>query len=238
MATLHELWPPSAVVARTPRLELRWPTEHDLAALAELAAHGVHDEGAMPFTTPWTRGNPAEVARSVLRWTWRTQGAWEPTRWTWPGVAVVEGRVVGTQGVMATDFGLCRAVATGSWLGRAHQGQGLGKEMRAAALHLAFAGLGAERAETGAYDDNQRSLGVTRSLGYRENGELLAAVEGRCRRELRFVIDREAWQARRRDDIELAGVRAARSLFGLDDDDAGAATGVADPDVEGVERSG
>ncbi len=39
-------------------------------------------------------------------------------------------------------------MTTGSWLGRAHQGRGLGKEMRQAALHIIFAGLGAQQAVT------------------------------------------------------------------------------------------
>lgn len=216
MVSLHEFWPPAGVTVRTPRLELRWPTEGDLTALADLASRGVHPEAAMPFMTPWTRGSPTDVARSVLRWNWRSHGEWEPTKWCWPAVVVVDGVVVGTQGLDATDYGLCRTVETGSWLGRAHQGQGLGKEMRAAMLHLAFAGLDAERAETSAYDDNPSSLGVTRSLGYRENGDRVGAVEGRRRHELLFVLDRQTWLTRRRDDIELSGIGEARPLFGLD----------------------
>ncbi|HET6949011.1 MAG TPA: GNAT family protein [Acidimicrobiales bacterium] len=235
MVSLHELWPPSAIVVRTPRVELRWPGQDDLLALAELAAQGIHDDDRMPFYVPWTRGTPAEVSRSVLQWNWRTRGEWTPERWSWAAVAVVDGRVVGTQGVQASDFAVCRTVSTGSWLGRAHQGQGIGTEMRAAMLHLAFAGLDARRAETGAYDDNPRSLGVTRSLGYRPNGDKLIAVEGRCQRELLYVLDRDAWEARRRDDIALVGVAPARPLFGLD---VGPEGTTGDSEVEGAVRSG
>jgi hypothetical protein len=39
--------------------------------------------------------------------------------------------------------------------------------MRAAILWLAFAGLGAEYAVSGAYLDNPASLGVSRRLGWR-----------------------------------------------------------------------
>jgi len=35
---------PAAIVVRTPRLELRWPSQDDLVALAALAGEGVHDE--------------------------------------------------------------------------------------------------------------------------------------------------------------------------------------------------
>lgn len=235
MASVQDLWPPAAVAVRTPRVELRWPSPDDLLALATLAGEGVHGEELMPFLVPWTRGTPEDRARSVLRWNWRCWGEWEPTKWSWQAVVVADGRVVGSQGVQSTDFGVCREVETGSWLGLAHQGQGLGKEMRAAVLHLAFGGLGADRALTGAFDDNAACLGVTRSLGYRPNGERTLAVEGVCRRELLFVLDRADWQAQRRDDVELEGVQAARPLFGVDGD---AAAGAGGSDVEGAGASG
>jgi hypothetical protein len=62
----------------------------------------------------------------------------------------------------AQDFSLLRSVGTGSWLGTEYQGQGIGKEMRSAVLHLAFAGLGAQIARSGAYFDNEASLRVSR----------------------------------------------------------------------------
>jgi RimJ/RimL family protein N-acetyltransferase len=230
-ARLAKLFPPTAVVVRTPRLELRWPTMDDLVALAELAAEGVHDEDRMPFYTPWTRGTPTDRARSVLRWNWKSWGEWDPAKWSWGAVTVVEGQVVGTQGMQATDYGVCHTVETGSWLGRAHQGQGIGKEMRAAMLHLAFAGLDAQAANTGAFSDNAASLGVTRALGYHENGSKHHAVEGRRVCELMFTLDRPTWERTRRDDITLAGVEAARPLFGLLDD-------AEEPGVEATGASG
>ena len=233
MATVQDLWPPAAIVVRTPRLELRWPSQDDLVALATLAGEGVHDEGVMPFMTPWTRGTPEERARNVLRWNWRTAGEWEPGKWSMSMVAVVDDTVVGTQGMQATDFGVCRVAETGSWLGLAHQGRGIGKEMRAAILHLIFAGLGADRAMTSAFDDNPASLGVTRALGYRPNGERWMAVEGRPRRELLFVLERDDWQATRRDDIALHGVEAALPLLGAEGPAA-----AAESQVEGTAANG
>jgi RimJ/RimL family protein N-acetyltransferase len=230
-ALLAEWWPPAAVVVRTPRLELRWPSMSDLVALAALAAEGVHDEDKMPFYTPWTRGTPTDRARNVLRWNWKGWAEWEPAKWSWGAVSVVDGVVVGTQGMQATDYGVCRTVETGSWLGLAHQGRGIGKEMRAAMLHLAFAGLDAEAATTGAFSDNAASLGVTRSLGYVANGSKTHSVEGRRVEELIFTLDRSTWSQTRRSDITLEGVEPARPLFGLTDDtDA--------PEVEAPEASG
>jgi RimJ/RimL family protein N-acetyltransferase len=87
--------------------------------------------------------------------------------------------------------------------------------MRQAILHLAFAGLGAERAETGAMEGNESSLAVTRKLGYRPNGDAVNVDGDDRRRELRFVLDRAAWEAHRRDDIDVVGVGPCLPLFGL-----------------------
>jgi RimJ/RimL family protein N-acetyltransferase len=230
MTRLADVWAPAGIVVRTPRLELRGADEADLLELADLAARGVHDEKVMPFLTPWSRGTPDERRRSVLQWHWRCRGEWTPAKWSWSGVAVVDGRVVGTQGMGAEDYGVTRTAETGSWLGVAHQGQGLGKEMRAAILHLLFVGLDASRATTGAFDDNPPSLGVTRSLGYTPNGERYLASDGNRRRELLFTMDRADWEAIRRDDITLSGVEPARALFGLDP--------LPEPDVEAPVRTG
>ena len=71
------------------------------------------------------------------------------------------------QDIGAENFRAVRSVETGSWLGRAHQGQGIGREMREAVLHLAFAGLGAEEALSGAFEDNAASLATSRAVGLR-----------------------------------------------------------------------
>ena len=195
---LLSYWPLAGLVVRTPRVELRWPSEHDLLALAELAAKGVHPPEVMPFSIPWTRQDPGgDLQRGVLQWNWRCAGNWSADDWSYNPVTVVDGRVVGTQSLMAEKFAIRRTVATGSWLGLEHQGRGIGKEMRAAALHLAFAGLDALRAETAAFVDNDASLGVTRALGYRENGDLVVDREGASARQLGFVLDRAAWEATR-----------------------------------------
>lgn len=55
-------------------------------------------------------------------------------------------------------------------LGQHYQGHGIGTEMRAAVLHLAFAGLNTESAVSGALVDKPASAGVSRKLGYQPNG--------------------------------------------------------------------
>jgi RimJ/RimL family protein N-acetyltransferase len=63
-------------------------------------------------------------------------------------------------------------------LGRAWQGKGLGTEMRAAVLTLAFEELGAGRARSAAMQRNAQSLGVSRKLRYVETGTELVSPRG------------------------------------------------------------
>jgi RimJ/RimL family protein N-acetyltransferase len=109
-----------------------------------------------------------------------------------------------------------RQFETGSWLGREHQGQGIGKEIRVATLQLGFDGLGAEWATTGAWEDNQPSLGVTRHLGYTVAGRRRALRRGEVATLCGYELARAEFTARlRRPDIELIGVEACLPLLGL-----------------------
>jgi RimJ/RimL family protein N-acetyltransferase len=64
--------------------------------------------------------------------------------------------------VAARDLG---SIGTFSWLGPGYRGRGIGTEMRAAALHLAFAGLAAREATSEAFADNSASNRVSQALG-------------------------------------------------------------------------
>jgi len=113
-----------------------------------------------------------------------------------------------------------RTFETGSWLGREHQGAGIGKEMRIATLHLGFLGFGAQRATTGAWEDNGPSLGVTNSLGYVANGHRAAVRKGIECSERRFEMMRNDFLTRlRRDDITVSGVDDCLALLGLEPTD-------------------
>lgn len=213
--TLLTHWPLAGLRLATPRLELRVPDPDDLAALASLAADGVHDPAVQPFTAAWTDAAPEQRARGVLQYHWRCWGEWRPEDWRLNLVAVKDGVVVGTQGVSARDFPIRREVGTGSWLGRAHQGRGLGTEMRAAVLHLAFAGLGAQYAVSGAYADNAASLGVSRKLGYREDGVERHAVRAEPAVLHRLRLTAERWRRYRSVPVETEGLPECLPWFGL-----------------------
>jgi RimJ/RimL family protein N-acetyltransferase len=132
------------------------------------------------------------------------------------------GQPVGIQELFATQFAVLREVATGSWLTRSVQGRGLGQEMRAAVLQLAFEGLGAEVARSGAFVDNLASLSVSRSIGYRENGRSREAPRRQPREMIHFEITRAEWTARRATfpPTEIAGLDRCRHLFGSPIDSA------------------
>jgi RimJ/RimL family protein N-acetyltransferase len=206
-------WPLFDLVVRTPRLELRLPREAEFAALIALADAGIHDPDTMPFFVPWTDLEPELRARETAKWLWGHRANWSPDKWTFTATVFVDGDPVGVQDVGAANFRAVRSVETGSWLGRAHQGRGIGREMREAILHLAFAGLDAQEALSGAFEDNVASLATSRAVGYEENGEARGLRREASGRTVRFRMGRDAWERRRRDDIEIIGLDGCRDMF-------------------------
>lgn len=187
-------WPLFDLVVRTPRLELRYPDDPLLERLLAVAQRGVHDPGFMPFTFPWTRKPSPQFERELLQHHWRGRAALRPGDWTLVLVVLEDGEPVGVQDLAAHGFAQDRTCLTGSWLGRAHQGRGIGTEMRAAALTLAFDHLGAELCTRSAWHDNAPSIGVSRALGYVDDGWELRAREGVTTRHVRFRMAKDDWR--------------------------------------------
>ena len=199
----------------TKRLELRLPDLELLDELASLAVEGIHSPETMPFGVPWTDQPSPQLARETVRWNLLQLATWKPEAWSCSPVVLHAGRAVGTQGISATSFAFTRSFMTGSWLGRAHQGQGLGREMRAAILHFGFSALGAETALSGAFRDNPASLGVFRSLGYEENGELVVERRGLPAEKVSLRLSRERWALTDRPEVHVAGVERCLDFFGV-----------------------
>jgi RimJ/RimL family protein N-acetyltransferase len=217
----HPIWPLFDLVLRTERLVLRPLDPARAEALAHLGTGPIHD-GRNPFLVPWNDGEPDEVAkRSYLHHLARI-GEWAPDRWNLsfatyraaesPGGA---DELIGSQSAHAEGWLVRRTASTGSWLARDRQGRGYGREMRSAVLHLLFECLGAVRAETGAWADNAASLAVTRSLGYRPNGDTLRDQAGEARRELLFAMERAEWEAQPRPPVAVEGLEPCLPLFGV-----------------------
>ena len=107
-----------------------------------------------------------------------------------------------------------RTVDTGSWLGRDWQGRGLGTEMRAGVLQLAFEGLGARRATSGAIQGNPQSLGVSRKLGYTETGSHLVSPRGEPVEHLDLELRADAFSSPV--PVEISGLDGLLPLFGVE----------------------
>ncbi|GAA2748644.1 GNAT family protein [Kitasatospora cinereorecta] len=212
---LIDHWPLLGLRLATPRLELRLPGDEELAALADLAAEGIHPPDRMPFLIPWTDLPPAERARSVVRHHWLRRGTWTPEDWVLNLAVLEDGRVVGLQTLAARSFTELRQATTASWLGVRHQGRGIGTEMRAAVLELAFAGLGAQEAVSGAFTDNDASMAVSRKLGYREDGIDRTLSRGRPVTVRRLRLSREDWALRRSVAAGIEGLESCLGMFGL-----------------------
>jgi RimJ/RimL family protein N-acetyltransferase len=218
MTAVETLWPLFGLRLRCAGVELRLPDDDDLAALADLARQPVHDPATMPFSVPWTDAPPEERAAATLRWHWRCRGEWRPESWRLELVAVRGGEVVGTQGLHGADFGVTGEVVSGSWVGGRFQGKGVATAMRTAMLGLAFDGLGARAARSAAFVDNPASLRVSEKLGYRHDGTETLARRGQAAEQVRLVLTRGEWEAGAggRATVEIEGVEACRSLFGLE----------------------
>jgi RimJ/RimL family protein N-acetyltransferase len=213
-AELESSWPLFALRLRTERLVLRLPTDDDLVRLIELAKLGIHEPGTMPFGIAWTTLPSPEFERGALQYHWRCRASWTPKDWVLNLVVEHDGQPIGSQGLDATDFAITRSVHSGSWLGRAFQGHGFGKEMRTAVLALAFDGLGARVATSEAFLDNHASNGVSRSLGYEDNGIGSLHPEGVARETRRFRMTLDGWRSRPRPEVRIEGLQACLELFG------------------------
>ena len=210
------IWPLFDIRISTPRLEMTPVRESDMFALIELADEGIHDPTTMPFVNPFT-DEPLPLRHwNSVRFYFHCWAEWTPERWHLPFAVRSDGVLIGAQDMLANDFTQRRVAESGSWIGIAHQGNGYGKEMRHALMHLAFEGLGATAMHSAAFWDNGASIGVSRALGYVENGVDTMMRRDEPERLLRFRLDRHVWEERRRDDIDIAGLDEALPMFGLD----------------------
>jgi RimJ/RimL family protein N-acetyltransferase len=201
---------------RTPRLELRLPADDEIEELARVAEGGVHPPAEMPFRVAWTDGIGSPTFRDDFAAFHRSQRAgWAPQRWHLVLAAFAGGKPLGSQGLEAVDFAATRTAETGSWLGRASQGRGLGTEMRTAILALAFDGLGAEAATSGALEGNRASARVSEKLGYELAGEGVAEPRGEPVRELHFRLTRSRWRTLEHAPVAIEGLEPCLPLFGL-----------------------
>ena len=202
------------LTVRSERLVLRLPTDRELLDLMDLAKAGIHPPDEMPFGVAWSIMPSPDFERNYLAYHWNHRASWSPDAWELGLGVSLDGRMIGMQGLHARAFAATRTVDTGSWLGRASQGHGYGKEMRSAVLTLSFDGLGAIAAETEAFLDNHSSAGVSRALGYHENGVGSLSPQGTPRPTQRFRMTIDDWRSRPRPPVVIEGLDACRGLLG------------------------
>jgi RimJ/RimL family protein N-acetyltransferase len=190
-------------------------TEADLAPIADLLPDDVEQD---PGLANYDYGDP-RVRRGIVshQGYWRAYGTWRPEAWRLSFVVrSAAGEILGVQELEGNDFPTLRTVDSSSFLVTKARGRGLGKQMRAAVLALAFGPLEAVAAITSAWHDNHASLGVSRALGYRPNGESLHAHPGRVDVLRHMRLLRADWLASGTgDQVEITGFDACRPLFGL-----------------------
>ena len=199
----------------TADLKLRHLTEADLACLADLLPADVEQN---PDSTTYAGLTAARNRGAVVHQDyWRALGSWRPQSWALNFGVFRDGQLIGNQGVEGDDFQVLRTVDSFSFLAIEARGRGWGKQMRAAVLALAFGSLGAQFAITSAWTDNRASLGVSRALGYVDNGVTVHRRGDGAGQMRHLRLSRDTWLASRcPQQVTVTGVQECMPYFGLD----------------------
>jgi RimJ/RimL family protein N-acetyltransferase len=218
VTAVHGRSPLLALRLLTPRLELRLPAADELPRFAQVARSGVHARHEMPFLVTWTDhlDSPSFVD-DFVGYHLALRSRWTPEDWRLELGAWREGAPIGMQVIHAKDFRRERTTFSGSWLAQSFQRNGYGTEMRTAILELAFTGLGAVAAGSGALEGNVASARVSAKLGYTDAGERWPLLRGEPVREQRFQLLREQWEQVDRPPVEIVGLEPCLPLFGVSD---------------------
>lgn len=213
--TLADLHPVLGLTITAGPLQLRGITDDDLVGLCALAEQGIHPPDRMPFYVPWTDAPAGELSRNTAAYHWRARADFSVDAWDLELGVWYDGELVGCQGVRTSDYLVTRTGETGSWLGQAHQGRGIGTRSRQTLCAFLFDHLDAVEVTSGAFVDNPASLAVSRKVGYRENGrQRLQRRSGEVAVNQLLVLT--PGDLVRGEPLEVSGVAALRRFVGLD----------------------
>jgi RimJ/RimL family protein N-acetyltransferase len=216
----HPYWPLFDLRLSTGGISLRPVTETDLVALADLRPADAETDPRLP--TFGVADPHLAAGTATFQAYWSSLGTWRVDAWRLQFAVLVDGTLAGVQELEAEDFPAVRVVETSSWLGPGWRGRGVGRAMRLCVLALAFDGLGAQAAQTSAWPDNAASLGVSRSLGYADNGVVRHHARGRVADMPRMRLTRQVFAERHhRHGVRITGLDRCRHLFGVPDDVTG-----------------
>ena len=215
MTTVADAFPVLGLRISAGPLELRGITDDLLGGLADLAVAGIHDPGAMPFFVPWSTAPADELPRNLAQYHWGVRARFAPSAWSLELAVLWEGELVGVQGISTKDYLVTRTGETGSWLGRQYHGRGIGTAMRQVFCAFLFDHLDATQVTSAAFTDNPASLGVSRKVGYQDNG--VRRVErrpGELAHVQELVLAPEDL-VRFAEPLEVTGAAGVRALIGL-----------------------
>jgi RimJ/RimL family protein N-acetyltransferase len=210
--SIDELFPMLGLTITAGALELRGLSDVELSALGDLAEGGIHPTDSMPFYVPWT--DAGDLALATAQYHWRSRADFSPEKWSLHLGVWFGGTLVGVQGFDTQNFLVTRTGETGSWLGQAFQGRGIGTAMRQVICAFAFDYLEATEITSGAFSDNAASLAVSRKVGYRHNGaRRLARRDTLAENHLLRLVPE--WLVRGPDELVVHGVSPFRESIGL-----------------------
>ena len=208
-------WPLFDLHLTTPDLTLRPMTEADLGIVSDLLPDDVDlDPSATRYGLADGRTERGVIVHQSY---WKEFGSWSQAKWRLNFVVHAAGGLVGLQELEGKDFLTLRTVDSSSFLIPQARGRGIGKQMRTAVLALAFNKMGAQAAITSAYQDNQQSLGVSRALGYRPNGESFETRDDGVDLMVHLRMTKADWEAGGLGrEVTINGFDPCRQIFGLE----------------------
>jgi RimJ/RimL family protein N-acetyltransferase len=208
----HE-WPMFRLRLEHDGLLLRLVRESDLPHLAAMQPPDYEHD---PRVAPLPGHDIREHRRRLLfEGYWRSLGTISPMSWCLDFAVVHDGQLIGVQSLEADNFLDVRTVDSGSWLAADVRGQGIGVAMREAVLCLAFDHLGAEAAVSSARADNGASLGVSRRLGYRDNGVSMNASSTGMVELKHMRLTASEWRASNARHVRVNGLTGCLPWLGL-----------------------
>lgn len=207
-------WPLADLSITVGELRLRPLAESDLDPLARALPDDVE---LNPDATVFAGADPAQTRATIAHQDyWRARGTWTADAWRLPFGVWRADELLGMQELEGTDFGRLREVDTASYLVASARGRGFGTQMRRGVLALAFGALGARTAITSAWPDNHASLGVSRRLGYRDNGVVRHRRGDGVDDMVRLRLTRAEWEAGQGGaGVRVGGVEPCLPYFGV-----------------------
>jgi RimJ/RimL family protein N-acetyltransferase len=210
-----EYWPLFGLQVAVGDVVLVPVSENDLGEIARMFPEDAEHDPTAPM---WEQLDlDSNRRRILLQSYWRSLATWSAESWALYFRVSEKGRTVGVQVLEAEQFPTLRTVDSASWLVAEVRGRGIGVAMRTAVLALAFEHLGAEFAITSARDDNGASLGVSRRLGYVENGiSRNVSPSGPCTLQ-HLLLRREVWLASGLGSaVTVRGLYSCAAWFGVE----------------------